>query len=86
LVNLGLGGLEFDIFSDVPGGPGLFDNNTRSTFEIAVDRSNPSSPVLVYGVFNDLGDTRATVPDTGTTASLLGFSLTGLAFLRRKLS
>ena len=28
----------------------------------------------------------AGVPDTGTTASLLGFSLAGLAFLRRKLA
>jgi hypothetical protein len=35
--------------------------------------------------FHDLGDA-ATVPDTGTTFSLLGFSLTGLAFLSRKLS
>jgi protein with PEP-CTERM/exosortase system signal len=37
-------------------------------------------------VFNDNGDAPvAGVPDTGTTASLLGFSLAGLAFLRRKL-
>jgi hypothetical protein len=35
--------------------------------------------------FFDKGDV-ATAPDTGTTASLFGLSLTGLAFLRRKLS
>jgi hypothetical protein len=34
--------------------------------------------------FIDKGDV-ATVPDTGTTFSLLGLSLTGLGFLRRKL-
>ena len=34
--------------------------------------------------FFDKGD-GATAPDTGTTASLFGLSLTGLAFLRRKL-
>ncbi len=34
--------------------------------------------------FFDKGDV-ATVPDTGTTLSLFGLSLTGLAFLRRKL-
>ena len=35
--------------------------------------------------FHDLGDV-ATIPETGTTVSLFGLSLTGLAFLRRKLS
>jgi hypothetical protein len=35
--------------------------------------------------FFDKGDA-ALAPDTGTTASLFGLSLTGLAFLRRKLS
>ena len=34
--------------------------------------------------FFDKGDAAAAVPDTGTTASLFGLSLTGLAFLRRK--
>jgi hypothetical protein len=34
--------------------------------------------------FFDKGDV-ATAPDTGTTASLFGLSLVGLAFLRRKL-
>jgi VPDSG-CTERM motif len=38
----------------------------------------------VFASFTDNGDI-AGVPDTGTTFSLLGFSLTGLAFLRRKL-
>jgi VPDSG-CTERM motif len=40
--------------------------------------------VPVIATFNDLGDTAATVPDTGTTGSLLGLSLMGLALLRRK--
>ena len=43
-----------------------------------------SDNVAVQAVFNDNGDV-ATAPDTGTTASLFGLSLTGLAFLRRKL-
>jgi hypothetical protein len=32
------------------------------------------------------GSEGASVPDTGTTGSLFGFSLAGLVFLRRKLS
>jgi VPDSG-CTERM motif len=40
--------------------------------------------VAVFATFHDLGDV-ATVPDTGTTFSLFGLSLTGLGFLRRKL-
>jgi VPDSG-CTERM motif len=38
----------------------------------------------VFATFHDRGDTAA-VPDTGTTGSLLGLSLMGLAFFRRKL-
>jgi VPDSG-CTERM motif len=40
--------------------------------------------VDVFASFTDNGDT-ATVPDTGTTFSLLGLSLMGLGFLRRKI-
>jgi VPDSG-CTERM motif len=40
--------------------------------------------VDVFASFTDLGDTAA-VPDTGTTFSLFGLSLMGLAYLRRKL-
>lgn len=69
----------FPVNSDFATGPGMFANNTRSTVPIAATQG--TAPVLVYGVFNDLSD----VPDTGTTASLFGLSLTGLAFLRRKL-
>ena len=43
-----------------------------------------SDGTAVFATFRDHGDTAA-VPDTGTTGSLLGFSLMGLAFLRRKL-
>ena len=42
-----------------------------------------SDNVAVQAVFNDNGDVAKT-PDTGTTFSLLGVSLMGLAFLRRK--
>ena len=38
----------------------------------------------LYVTFFDKGDV-ATTPETGTTVSLFGLSLTGLAFLRRKL-
>ena len=38
----------------------------------------------ISATFDDDGDV-ATVPDTGTTFSLFGLSLMGLAFLRRKL-
>jgi hypothetical protein len=41
--------------------------------------------IPVFATFNDLGDV-SRVPDTGTTASLLGLSLAGLAFLRRKIA
>jgi hypothetical protein len=43
-----------------------------------------SDGVPVDVTFNDNGDTTRGVPDTGTTASLFGLSLMGLAFLRRK--
>jgi hypothetical protein len=39
----------------------------------------------VFAKFTDLAGPSEAVPDTGTTASLFGLSLTGLAFLRRKL-
>jgi hypothetical protein len=47
-------------------------------------------PFTIFGFQITFVDSAATsettaVPDTGTTASLLGLSLTGLAFLRRKL-
>lgn len=38
------------------------------------------------GQFSQTATTDATVPDTGATALLLGFSLAALAFLRRKLA
>ena len=65
-------------------GPGQFANNQITSSPIATDNTISTAPVSVFGVFNDLRDT-ATVPDTGTTASLFGLSLTGLAFFRRKL-
>jgi hypothetical protein len=61
-----------------PGFTGALTNNTQDTTDFTLN----GSPL--YVTFNDLGDV-ATAPDTGTTASLLGLSLTGLAFLRRKL-
>jgi hypothetical protein len=58
-------------------------NNTQDTTSFDI-RSSTGSTEPLYVTFNDLGDAAA-APDTGTTASLLGLSLTGLAFLRRKL-
>jgi hypothetical protein len=57
--------------------PGLADGTTDTT-----NFTLNGSPV--YVTFFDKGDV-ATVPDTGTTFSLFGLSLTGLGFLRRKL-
>jgi hypothetical protein len=58
--------------------PGLPDGTQdKTTFTL---NGNP-----LYVTFFDKGDV-ATAPDTGTTASLFGLSLAGLAFLRRKLS
>lgn len=84
---IGSGVNEWFVGSDEPFVPGAmaFANNTQTSYAIASDVTGGGS-VPVYGIFNDLGDRPAGVPDTGTTASLLGFSLAGLAFLRRKLS
>ena len=79
-------GLGFDVFSDrSTRGVVAMSNDTMTSLPIATDLSNPTAPVSVFGIFNDLGDIASTVPDTGMTATLLGFSLAGLAFLRRKL-
>ena len=66
-----------DVSSDVgPGFTGLADGTTDiETFTLN------GNPLAV--TFFDKGDVAA-APDTGTTASLFGLSLTGLAFLRRK--
>jgi hypothetical protein len=40
---------------------------------------------LISGLSSNFGLVVENVPDTGTTFSLLGLSLMGLAFLRRKL-
>lgn len=67
------------VFSDItnPGGPAL----TNGTLFGEVGTVNGE---IVSATFFDNGDV-ATVPDTGTTFSLLGLSFAGLAFLRRKL-
>ena len=64
-----------EFFTSVPGLPDGTQDKTTFTLN-----GNP-----LYVTFFDKGDA-ATAPDTGTTASLFGLSLTGLAFLRRKLS
>ena len=66
------------IGSDIgPGQSGLPDG-TFDTTHFTLN-GNP-----LYVTFFDKGDV-ATTPDAGTTVSLFGLSLTGLAFLRRKL-
>jgi hypothetical protein len=69
-------GLLFVASDSFPGQSGLADGTTdTSSFKL--------NGGALSVTFFDRGDV-ATVPDTGTTASLLGLSLTGLAFLRRK--
>ena len=69
--------------SDFPGQSGLADGTTDFTsFGLVV---GPGTVAPLFVTFFDKGDV-ATVPDTGTTFSLFGLSLMGLAFLRRKLS
>jgi len=55
--------------------------NGSTITNVGTDSSNGLS---ISVTFFDKGDV-ATAPDTGTTGSLLGLSLMGLAFLRRKL-
>ncbi len=68
------------IDSDQSGGTVFGDG-----FTFVAVGTDSSDGVPIDVTFNDNGDTAAGVPDTGTTGSLLGFSLMGLAFLRRKL-
>ena len=68
----------FVVGSDVSGASG-FPNNTQSSSPIANDVAGAGpSPISVYGVFNDLGDTPTTVPDTGSTLGLLALALAAL--------
>ena len=67
--------------SDV-GGTGFFANG-QTFMGVGTDSSNGASINATF--FDNARDDAATAPDTGTTFSLFGFSLTGLAFLRRKL-
>jgi hypothetical protein len=78
----------------LPAGPSNF--NLLSESSIALHTLTNGDTLMNFGsdvldggtinlTFTDLGDV-ATAPDTGTTASLFALSLTGLAFLRRKLS
>ena len=55
-------------------------HNGATVDDLGVDLGD-HKPISV--TFRDNGDT-ATLPDTGTTASLLGFSVFALVFLRRK--
>lgn len=59
--------------------PGGIPDGTPDTTHFTLGRD------ALTVTFFDKGDVAA-VPDTGTTASLFGFSLAGLAFLRRKLA
>jgi hypothetical protein len=66
----------------------LSDISLYTQFPVNADRASvlvgTVGGVDVFATFHDKGDA-ATVPDTGTTASLFGLSLAGLVFLRRKL-
>jgi hypothetical protein len=69
---------QLEVISDF--GPAIFalPDGTPDTTTFTLN-GNPLSVT-----FFDKGDV-TTAPDTGTTGSLLGLSLMGLAFLRRKL-
>lgn len=69
------GGWHLTVHSDVIGTGGIPDGQTF-----------PGAGYNIVFVDSAATSETASVPDTGTTASLLGFSLVGLAFLRRKLS
>ena len=55
-----------------------------STTALQFQFSNPDLPSNTY-YLDDISVTRAGVPDGGSTVSLLGFALLGVAVLRRKL-
>jgi hypothetical protein len=78
LLNGGSGN-TFTVISDFPVATGV-----PNGFTYVGLFTDTSDGVAVDVTFNDNGDTART-PDTGTTGSLLGLSLVGLAFLRRKL-
>jgi VPDSG-CTERM motif len=63
----------------------VFQDGIITNFAIGTDLSS-FAPGPVFATFHDnAAASEATVPDTGTTFSLFGLSLMGLAFLRRKL-
>ena len=76
----------FNITSDFASHVHFFEtaNGTKSQFPIATAFHSDHTASSVYGVFIDLGDAART-PDMGTTVSLFGFAIAGLAFFRRKL-
>jgi VPDSG-CTERM motif len=76
------------VTSDIsPNLTSVFQNGITTNFSAGTDFSNVAAgPVSIFATFHDnAAASEATVPDTGTTGSLLGLSLMGLAFLRRKL-
>ena len=76
------GGDSFEVKSDITFGSITGQPNGFTFVNVGLDTTD-GVPFDV--TFNDNGDTARGVPDTGTTVSLLGLSLMGLAFLRRKL-
>jgi hypothetical protein len=73
-------GNQLHVVSDTIGFGGI-EPNGFTYVGVSIDTSD-GVPVDV--TFNDNGDTARGVPDTGTTGSLLGLSLMGLALLRWK--
>jgi hypothetical protein len=80
------GGNSVTITSDA--GTGLSINRDGFIVDrIGINAIDPDSGTnSINATFVDKGDGSAAVPDAGTTFSLFGLSLTGLAFLRSKLS
>jgi hypothetical protein len=72
---------ELGVFSDYTLTGTTTTGNGTTIYNVGTDSAHAGS---ISVTFNDSGDV-ATAPDTGTTGSLFGLSLVGLAFLRRKL-
>jgi hypothetical protein len=67
---------QLTVVSDADVGASGLTDGTQDTTSFTLNGG------ALYVTFHDLGDT---VPDSGTTCSLFGLSLMGLAFFRRKI-
>jgi VPDSG-CTERM motif len=78
----GVADSTLSVASDVSGFSGIVTSNGSS---IAIGH-DPNGALIQASFFDNAATSEAAVPDTGTTFSLFGLSLAGLAFLRRKIA